>query len=90
MTVNECNNTTEGHTDIEYDVTLTQGEIGVILSYLEGEYLTLEGKDDIVSNVTRLDITSIFKKLESPVDDHYENHHYPFDGVAEQRRQTNG
>ena len=52
------------------NVTLTEGEIGVILCSLEAYVMSMDEETKLNSGVVR-DIDQIFEELENAVDDHY-------------------
>ena len=60
--------TTTSYTPI--NVTLTEGEIGVILCSLEAYVMSMDEETKLNSGVVR-DIDQIFEELENAVDDHY-------------------
>ena len=52
------------------NVTLTEGEIGVILCSLEAYVMSMDEETKLNSGVVR-EIDQIFEELENAVDDHY-------------------
>ena len=60
--------TTSTYTPI--NVTLTEGEIGVILCSLEAYVMSMDEETKLNSGVVR-EIDQIFEELENAVDDHY-------------------
>ena len=60
--------TTTSYTPI--NVTLTEGEIGVILCSLEAYVMSMDEETKLNSGVVR-EIDQIFEELENAVDDHY-------------------
>ena len=52
------------------NVTLTEGEIGVILCSLEAYVTSMDEETKLNSGVVR-EIDQIFEELENAVDDHY-------------------
>ena len=60
--------TTSTYTPI--NVTLTEGEIGVILCSLEAYVMGMDEETKLNSGVVR-EIDQIFEELENAVDDHY-------------------
>ena len=52
------------------NVTLTEGEIGVILCSLEAYVMGMDEETKLNSGVVR-EIDQIFEELENAVDDHY-------------------
>ena len=66
--------TTTSYTPI--NVTLTEGEIGVILCSLEAYVMSMDEETKLNSGVVN-EIDQIFEELENAVDDHYnENQGY--------------
>ena len=60
--------TTTSYTPL--NVTLTEGEIGVILCSLEAYVMSMDEETKLNSGVVR-EIDQIFEELENAVDDHY-------------------
>ena len=60
--------TTSTYTPI--NVTLTEGEIGVILCSLEAYVMSMDEETKLNSGVVN-EIDQIFEELENAVDDHY-------------------
>ena len=60
--------TTTSYTPI--NVTLTEGEIGVILCSLEAYVMNMDEETKLNSGVVN-EIDQIFEELENAVDDHY-------------------
>ena len=60
--------TTTSYTPI--NVTLTEGEIGVILCSLEAYVMSMDEETKLNSGVVN-EIDQIFEELENAVDDHY-------------------
>ena len=52
------------------NVTLTEGEIGVILCSLEAYVMSMDEETKLYSGVVN-EIDQIFEELENAVDDHY-------------------